>query len=109
MLACCWHRGDQAESVKEGVGPLYRNTTYKPKQRTHAHTNSTKCSPKRLTLAPAHVRVYVRTLTRRAHCNREGGVTLKGLLGHQYFAPLRPGSVEKDMPDAWKNFMDQAK
>eukprot|EP00903_Cladosiphon_okamuranus_P015923 g14708.t1 len=37
------------------------------------------------------------------------GVTLKGLLGHQYFAPLRPDSIENDMPDAWKNFMAQAK
>lgn len=40
--------------------------------------------------------------------NREG-ITLKSLLGHQYFAPLRPESIESDLPAAWKRFMDQGK
>ncbi|CAM9755036.1 unnamed protein product [Ectocarpus sp. 8 AP-2014] len=37
------------------------------------------------------------------------GITLKGLLGHQYFTPLRHADIESEIPSAWKTFMDQGK
>ncbi|CAM9538678.1 unnamed protein product, partial [Hapterophycus canaliculatus] len=35
------------------------------------------------------------------------GVTLKDLLRHQLFAPLRPTSIDSEVPSAWKVFIDQ--
>ncbi|CAN0135364.1 unnamed protein product [Pylaiella littoralis] len=37
------------------------------------------------------------------------GITLKSLLGHQYFTPLRPASIESEVLAAWKRFMDEGK
>ncbi|CAB1113496.1 unnamed protein product [Ectocarpus sp. CCAP 1310/34] len=37
------------------------------------------------------------------------GISLKGLLGHQYFAPLRHTDIESEIPSAWRTFMDQGK
>ncbi|CAN0175821.1 unnamed protein product [Ectocarpus sp. 12 AP-2014] len=37
------------------------------------------------------------------------GITLKGLLGHQYLAPLPHKDIESEIPSAWKTFMDQGK